>query len=318
MEGEVSQSSEAPSAPSAPQVSEQPVQTETHEVAPQAEPQAQESNEGRPAGFDPVEFSAEQKTRFDRVYGNMKRYETERNEQRELNARLASQLNELVTGQQQIVSHIQTADFIDAESRLNNQRDEAWNKGDVKSWNEANDRINEIKIRKALSERERQQPQPQQQQQPRNIDGRAIVNGAMERGSLDQTSAAVVNSWMGETNPDGNFKRSWVNANDPRNFEASKVAEAVLNSPLFVDKPMMEKLKEIDKRMGMTMPQPSGQNVLPPGNLTRGKPSSNIKLDPKIEQIAVRMKFAGADPKLTSQDHINAWKKATVKHGGQR
>ncbi len=118
---------------------------------------------------------------------------------------------------------------------------------------------------------------------------------------------------MSQTDSSGNLMRPWTQQNHPNNYAAAKEADAVFNSPLFEGKSMAEKLREVDKRMGIQPVQQGGQNVLGAGNLTRGKPNGNIKLDPKIEDIAVKTKFAGRDPKLTPQDHINAWAKAVAK-----
>lgn len=276
--------------------------------------------EGKPAGFDRVEFTPEQQERVNRLYGNMKGYEKNWREQQEVNARLVAQINELVNNQQQIVTHIQTADYADAEQRLAAQREEAWNKGDLKAFNAANDQLMEIKIKKTTAA----QPKPQEQQQPReiqrrSIEGSQVVNGALERGDIQNTDAAFANSWMAETDASGNLLRPWVNASDPRNLKAAKITEGVLNDPDFMNRPLRDKLKEVDRLMGVqTQTQAPAQNVLGAGNLTRGRQNNNIKLDPKIEQIAVRLKVAGNDPKFTAQDHINAWAKAQQKYGRGR
>lgn len=269
----------------------------------------QEQPSGKPEGFDPVELTPQQKARFDRIYGNMKRYENDAKEQRSLNEQLVQEFQRLRVEQNQIVNHLQVTDFADAESRLNSERDAAWNKGDVKAFNEAIDKLTEIKVKKGVAEAQRQnvmphQPVPQQRQ-----------NAAVSP-QITAEDQNIAQAWMSETDNSGNLRRPWTNEYDPRNSLAIAHGDIVFKDPLFANKPIAEKFREIDRRMGLQTQQTNGQSVLGAGNLTRtSKPNNiaSIKLDPKIEDIAVRNKFAGKDPKLTRQDHINAWKKAVVK-----
>lgn len=297
------------SAPSAPVV----VEIQHNNNASNETPVQQENTEqeGKPAGFDRVEFTPEQKARVDRLYGNMKRYESDSKEQRELNQRLVNELTAIQQGQQQIVSHIQGNDYQEAESRYDAERDAAWNKGDLKAFNAANDKIHEIKTKRLLAQ---QQPKPIQQQQPqRDNSGDRIVNRAIDQGEINSVDANIARSWMAETDATGNLKRPWTQGNDPRNYAAALEGQAVFNSPNWSDKPIADKLREVDRRMGLqTQQQTTGQNVLGAGNLTMGKQNNNIKLPPEIEKIAVRTKFGGPKAK-SDQDHIEAWKKAVLK-----
>lgn len=304
---------EAPSAESS-----QPAevtQTEAPAENTQTDAPREAVEDGRPSGFDRVEFTPEQKARVDRIYGNMKRYENDSKELREHNQRLINTVNDLIQGQQQIVSHIHGSDYQAAEGRLQEQRETAWEKGDLKKFNDANDRLMEIKTQRILADRDaKAKPQQQQQQPPRGMGAERLVNTAVERGEISPVDTNIAKSWMSETDANGNMKRSWTSEGDPRNYEAALVGKAVFESPAWADKPMAEKLREIDRRMGVQVQQnSSGQNVLGAGNLTRPRQNNNIKLDPKIEDVAVRTKFAGSDPKLTAQDHINAWAKAVHK-----
>lgn len=308
MEGEAQVSQESIPSPEAPAATEQ---------TPSTENSTDTSTEGKPEGFDRVEFTQEQLSRVNRIYGNMKRYETDSKELREINQKLIETVNQLNTGQQQIVSHLQTSDFTDAESRLKSARQDAWAKGDVNAFNDANDQISEIKVKKALLDSQRRQ-QPEVRQQQPTTDGQALLQRARAAGELNGNEDTTVQAWMGETDQSGNLKRPWTSTGDSRNYAAALEAQSVLNNPLFSNKPLTEKLKEIDRRMGLQTTQTSQTNVLSGGNLTRGKPTSNIKLDPKIEDLAVRMKFAGKDPKLTAQDHVNAWKRAVEKSKGSK
>lgn len=274
-------------------------------------------HEGKPEGFDAVELTPAQQARFDRIYGNMKRYEGDAKELREINQQLIRTVEQLHVGQTQIVSHLQTSDFKEAEAKLMSDRDAAWQRGDMNAYNSASDKINEIKIQKTLTERERAAQQVKQPIQPRGgVNGEQLANAAVHHGDLSPVEANIAKSWMSETDTGGNLKRPWTQPDNPRNQAAALQAQAVFTDPEYAAKPVAEKLREIDRRMGLQTTQSTqGQNVLGAGNLTRGNRNNNInsvKLDPSIEKIAIRTKFGGPDAK-TDQDHVDAWKKAVLK-----
>ncbi len=307
--------------------SEPVVQTETQQTqtendsreASQETQSTQNNDQAKPEGFDPVELTPAQKARFDRIYGNMKRYEGDAKQQKALNEALVVELTNIKNGYGEIVSHLHNTNFKDAETRLSQQRTEAWNKGDLEGYNSANDQLNEIRIKKELAaDRAKQQPRQQQvQQQPRGLDGGRVVDGARDQGTLTPEEASVTHAWIAETDQNGNAKRPWAsNPNDERNYAAALEAQAVFNSPLFANKPIAEKLREVDRRMGIQT-QPARSNVLGAGNLTNGNKPNNIKLDPAIEKIAIRTKFGGPKAK-SDQDHIDAWKQAVAKQGSRK
>lgn len=304
---------EAQVSESTPVENTQPAPSETQEVSRETTQETTEDQESKPSGFDRVEFTPEQKQRVDRIYGNMKRYENDSKEQRALNERLVQTLTDLQQSQHQIVNHLQVSDFQEAEGRLSSERDAAWGRGDINAYNTANDKLNEIKVQKLLSDREkrtqpRQQPVPQK---PSGVNGDRIVNDGLERSTVTNVEANIAKSWMVETDPSGNLKRPWTNESDPRNYAAALEGQAVFNSPQWADKPIADKLREIDRRMGTQNVQ-AGQNVLPAGHLTRPSQNNNIKLSPEIEKIAIKTKFGGPKAK-SDQDHIDAWKKAVLK-----
>lgn len=270
-------------------------------------------HDGKPQGFDRVEFTPEQKSRVDRIYGNMKRYENDSKELREQNQALMKSLEQLYQGQSQIVNHLQTSDFQDAERNLQSQRDQAWKTGDLEGYHKANDQLVEIKSRKAFAENQaRQQPRVQQPIQQPRMSGERMVDTAVQSGEINPVDTNIARSWMAETDAAGNIKRSWTQETDPRNYEAALVGKAVFESPAWVGKPMAEKLREIDRRMGVQPQQQSGQNVLGSGNLTRGNSRSNIKLNDVERNIAIRTKFGGSKAK-SDEDHAAAYLQAKIK-----
>lgn len=293
---------------SAPVVTEAPIETQVTETP------AEQPTEAKPEGFDKVEFTPEQLARVNRIYGNMKRYEGDFKQQKELNDALVREFQTLRQEQSQIVNHLQNSDYKDAETALSQQRTEAWNKGDLDAYNTANDKINQIRIDKGISDKlakSQVRPQPQQQ----GVNGNQVVDRATSQGVLTHDEANITRAWMEETDPMGNFKRPWASdPSDPKNYAAALEAQAVFNSPLYASKPISEKLKEVDRRMGIQTQAPRS-NVLPAGNLTNGIRTNTIKLDPAIEKIAIRTKFGGPKAK-SDQDHIDAWKKAVAKSKG--
>lgn len=306
MEGEAQVSESAPSAtPEAVTSSPETIQ-ESH-----SETTQESSSDGKPSGFDRVEFTPEQQARIDRIYGNMKRYEGDATELKQQNQALMKSLEQLYQSQNQIVSHIQTNDYQEAEKNLQAQRENAWKNGDLDGYHKANDAMVDIRTRKALAEGQKNQPKPPAQQS-QNVSGERLVNTAIDKGEINSVDANIAKAWMSETDTVGNLKRGWTQASDPRNYAAALEAQAVFNSPLYADKSMADKLREIDKRMGLQVPQPSGQNVLGAGNLTRGGKNNNIKLTDVERTIAVRTKFGGSKAK-SDEDHAQAYLQAKIK-----
>jgi hypothetical protein len=310
MEGEIATSQEA--APVDTQTNDAP-QTETAQTS---EQQTQETQQqGKPEGFDPVEFTPEQKARFDRVYGNMKRYEQSARKVPELeqaNQILAEQLKALHENQNKIVTHIQAEDYKSAEQQLKADRQAAWQAGNSQAYDDANDRLRDLSVRRAMAEMQppKQTQIPQQPYMPK-VSGEAVLERATQQGVISQDEATTYRAWMDEADTNGNARRPWINENDPRNGQAAAIGKAVFNSPAMQTKSFGEKLKEIDRLMGIQQPQ-ANQNVLPNGNLTRPKQNNNVKLSDYETKIAIKTKFGG--PKAKSDaDHVEAWRAAKVK-----
>lgn len=305
MEGEVTTTESAPVTTEAPA---EVTQTETV--------QTEQTQEQKPTGFDPVEFTPEQKARVDRIYGNMKRYETAAKKVPELeqaNQVLAEQLRILNDTQGKVINHLQISDFQDAEQQLKTQRQKAWTDGNSALYDESNDKLRDLSVRRALTEMQTQQ-RPQQVVQPqmqmRPVNGEDIINKAVEQGAVTNDEATVYRAWMGESDETGSPKRPWVSEHDPRNMAAASEGRAVFNNPAYTNMSFAQKLQEIDRRMGVKMQQ--GQNVLPGGNLTTPRKNSNVKLTDYEAKIAIKTKFGG--PKAKSEaDHTEAYRQAKIR-----
>lgn len=298
----------------------------TSDPSPQTEPTPEPVQNGaangdaRPAGWDTVEIPPELKPRFGRIYKEMKDYQRDANELRDINRQLLTTVEQLQTTQGEVITHLKAKDFVEAESQLNTQRQQAWDKGDVSGFNAANDRLMEIKARKIAAEMVPAQKTQPVTQQPQNapISGGDFVNMAVQKGLLQQDEATVYKTWASETDENGNLRRPWVNESDMRNSTAAYEGRAVFNNPSYENKPFADKLKEIDRRMGLAnTTQTGGPGVLPAGNLTRGTKTDKVALTPWQETVAVRTKFGGPKAKSDS-DHIEAYRKAVLKTKGGR
>lgn len=292
------------------------------EPAPQADPAPEPAQNGdaRPAGWDTVEIPPELKPRFGRIYKEMKDYQRDANELRDINRQLLTTVEQLQTTQGEVITHLKAKDFVEAESQLNTQRQQAWDKGDVNGFNAANDRLMEIKARKIATEMVPAQNTQSVPQQPQTgpINGASFVDMAVQRGVLQADEGAVYKTWASETDEYGNLRRPWVNQSDMRNSAAAYEGRAVFSNPSYENKPFADKLREIDRRMGMAnTTQAGGPGVLPAGNLTRGTKTDKVPLTPWQETVAVRTKFGGPKAKSDS-DHIEAYRKAVLKTKGGR
>lgn len=293
------------------------VETQTETTAPESiiqQPEVQqekpETNE-KPAGFDKVEFTPEQQARVDRLYGNMKRYETDARELREINSKLIETVSQVQQEQSKVVNHLQIKDYESAENKLKEEARQAYAKGDVDVWMSSTQKIAEIAAKKSIAEFTPRQ-QPQSQQQPRPVSPEDAINLAQQKGDVSSEEANIYRAWVNETDPQGNLKRPWINPQDVRNTTAAFEGRAVFSNPSFQNKPFAERLREIDRRMGMVANVQGGNSVLPAGNLTRGNNTNKVAVSDYEARVAIRTKFGGSKAK-SDDDHVEAWRQAKVK-----
>lgn len=289
---------------------------ELHDSNENNETPSSQTDDSKPDGWQQVEFTPEQQQRFDRLYKQTKENQRIVSEYRKIAKEQSQVIANLERGQQQIVSHIQQDDYSRAEVNLKAQRDAAFTKGDLASFNAANDQLTKINAQRIYDDSVRKnQPQQQVQQnfQPTPQD---LVDNAVEQGEISHDDVNVYKSWASQTDQNGNSLRPWLNTSDMRNHSAAIEGQAVFNNPSFANKSFAEKLNEIDRRMGMANRQ-NGQSVLGGGrNLTTPRQGSNIKLSPQIEKVAVRTKFAG--PGKSDAQHIEAYKTQMAKVRGAK
>lgn len=283
------------------------MEQETQETIEVKEEPKETKTEEKPEGWDQVELTPEQQKRFNRLYGQVKGFERTIKDYEKIMREQSELLDKLDKNQNVIVNHLQETDFVKTEKMLKEQRKEAFNKGDLETYDDLTDKINDIKIQKKLSEKEVKEPRK------KVTSGEDFVNRGIQKGTISEEDLEVYRAWASETDENGNLLRPWVNAADFRSRDAVMEGSAVFNKSSFVNKPFADKLKEIDRRMGIENQRATG-GVLPGGNLTRGKSTNTIKLSPQEEHIALKTRFAG--PGKSSQEHIEAYRKQIAKMRG--
>lgn len=259
-----------------------------------------------------VEFTPEQQKRINTLTKKSSLLERSIQERDDVLRQQSELINELRQGQGQIVDHLRQQNYGDAEAQLKSQRKSAWEKGDIDAVDSINDKLAEIKIQRKI-----QEAQPKQQPVQPKVPTYAAdpVDAAVSRGEISRSDAEVFQAWQNETDMNGNLMRPWVNERDPRNMAAAAEGKAVFSNPSYQQKPFSERLKEIDRRMGLQQQQ-TNQGVLPSGNLTRGGKTSNIKLSSWAEDLAVKTKFAGSGK--SRADHIEAYRAQMAEVRGAR
>lgn len=318
MDGEQEVQSTQSTTPDA--VVSQPANDATTETQPAAEVQSQETTstetEQPNTGYEGknfVDFSPEQLKRVNALTKKASTAEQRAAQAMEVLKQQSDLINELRNGQSQIVNHLQTTNYAEAESQLKSQRKAAYDRGDLDAVDMANDRLADIKIARKTAEIQARANPPRQPQQPNFAPD--PVEAAVQQGSMTRSDADAYQAWVSETDQYGNLVRPWTSERDVRNGAAAAEGKAVFTNPTYQNKPFAERLKEIDKRMGIANKQ-SQQGVLPAGNLTGNSKTSNIKLSAQAESLAVRTKFAG--PGKSNADHIEAYRKQVAEVRGAK
>lgn len=262
------------------------------EQAAEATQETQASNDdGKPAGYDPIDEATatpqQVKERIDYLYRQLKDDKRTLSEYRRVAQQQSQQLAELTNGMGTVVHHLQDKNFADNEAQLAMMRQQAWEKGDSKAYDEINDRLIEIKLNKKLTATQRQvvQPQQQQNQQPQYNNAAEIAQRGVQEGELDVNDARLIAAWQDERDETGNQLRPWAFSNSPLHMQAAAEAAAVWRNPRFAT--TEQKIAEVDRRMGVAK-----RTVSPTvmgANLTNRGKSNKVTLTPKQQEIALRM-----------------------------
>lgn len=310
-----------------------PQATETIDTSEGETQQAQETQQPKSNGFHdrvdlsglPEDIRKPVEARFAHLSSLMRKQETKSSrelaEWRQLAQEQSAAIEELRSGVGVVVDHLQDKSLNESESQLREQMRVAHESGNTMAFIEANEKLAEIKAQKVLLAQQKKatKAQPKQETKSQRVSAGELANESFADGELSAEETTIVNAWIGETDEYGTNLRPWLTGDaerDPSVRRALVEAYAVFDpSSPWANKSIMEKLTEIDRRMGVQR-RASSQAVLG-GQLTTPRKSAKLTLSPAQEKLAVRTKFGG--PKAKSDtDHIEAYRKQLETVKGSR
>lgn len=282
-----------------------------------------EPKDDKPAGYKPVDLSGlppEVKERVDYLYRQVKDNDRTVREYRQIAAEQSRQIQELATGFNGVVTHLQDKNIDDSEETITTQMNAAFERGDNKAYLEAQKKLINLGVEKRIIAEKKTVQQPQQRQQAQPMDAREIANRAQSEGELSPNDYRTTEAWQNEKDESGNFIRPWsrtpdVNNPDPMFVQALTETKAVFTNSRFSGLSYEEKLAEVDRRMGVAK-RVTSQTVTGGGLNGRAK-MSKVTLSPDIEKLAIRTRFGGPKAK-TDAEHIEAYRKQLEKVKGKR
>lgn len=225
----------------------------------------------QPVGTEWTDMSGltpQQKSRFDRIYWNMKEHEQTIGQLRDHSLRLA-----------QVVQEMQSrgADATEAVQRqgLMQRLLTAKETGNIQE---------EVRIQGEMSTLAQRIPRPTQIPIPPAPPNPDIM---------------TVEQWSREVGSDGNFRRPWALEGHPRYQEVYNLVAGLVNNPQLVGNTEAI-LSEVDRRMGSSLARPAGATVMSPGQV-RPQQGEEIALDP--DEIRQAQKF-GMTPKQYADQKV--------------
>lgn len=311
-------------------MSEQAAQSESAnesaEIAVETE-QANNNNEvnanEKPAGYDPVDISdlppEKQKALDDRInylYRQVKDGERTRSEYRNIAQQQSEKINELMSGMGVVVDYLGNKSIEQSIEETRVRMQSAWEKGDVNAYHSEQEKLLDLKADQKVQKSQKSQPLQQKQQQPQRMPSGAsqIAADGVSGGEITQQDADYIGQWQDERDASGQYVRPWA-TNQPADVNqwsteakaALMEAQAILNNPAFARMTIEQKMNEVDRRMGTK--KPSNNQAVMGGTLTTRGKTSNVKLSPQQERIAVKTKFGARDGAKTDADFIAAYRK---------
>lgn len=242
--------------------------------------------------------------RFRHISGQTKReVDKVRREWQEIAAAQSEQIEKLTNGFSNVTTHLQDKSFADTETQLTQAMNTAYEAGDAKAYNDAQRKLVTLNVKRemAQAEAERNKEQPKKEVQP--------------PAEVEAEITPEVRAWQDEVDDAGQQIRPWALPSNPGYRQAYTELLAIKNNPRMEHYNESQIMQELDRRMGMTKPTASRQQVMG-GNLTRGTKPGKLSLNPKAEEIAVRMKLGG--PKATREQHIQAYYKSQLEEAKQK
>lgn len=256
-----------------------------------------------------------------------RRFVSELSEWKKIAEEQSQVIKELQNGVGAVVDHLHDKSLNDAEATIMERLEKAHEAGDTKAFLAAQRDLAKLEAKKTiLEERKAAAPAPKQEKPngqafPRNAGD--MANQAVTDGEIDSEDGRVIGTWQQEKDENGNLVRPWAHSRTPDNptndpyYRRALIETAAVfdeNSP-WADKPVTEKLAEVDRRMGVS--RPSGSQTVMGGSLTTQKRNGKITLTSNQERIAIRTKFGGSKAKSDS-DHIEAYRKQVQESRAKR
>lgn len=275
-------------------------------------------------GYSPVDLSAlpdelrkPVEDRINYMFRQVKDQNRTLGQYRTVAEQQAAQIAELTNGMGQVVNHLTERSFEESESSLTEQLLAAQQSGDAKEFLAINNKLLDLKVKKATAPK--QSPPVNQQPQQRQYNSASeMANTAESEGILSQEETRVVDAWQNQRDGNGQLLRPWAHsndvANDPNYKSVMAEAQAVFSNPRFANLSIDQRLTEVDRRMGLQRGNTvaNGQSVMG-GNLTNNKKSGTIRLSPEQEKIAIRMDVGSKGKPRTDAEKIAAYKDQMVK-----
>lgn len=239
------------------------------------------------------------------------KYSGELNQWRDVAAQQSKLLEELQGGVGAVVDHLQTKSLDDAESQWKAAMRTAFEAGDVNAQMDANDKLIEIRTKKALLKEQQKAQKPQDPQRVETKPNGQYPSSATEiggqglaNGEITQDDVRALEAWQEESDEIGSQLRPWAYKDDPRHQQALIEAVAVFKNPQYSKASFEQKLSEIDRRMGVK--KASNSQKVMGGGLNGVNKTPRLTLSSDIEKLAIRTKFGGPKAK-TDEDHIQAY-----------
>lgn len=249
-----------------------------------------DNNDGRPAGYDPVDFEKatpqEIATRMRYVYRQAK-------DAQEQNTKLKGTIKEMERKLEKISGDIGVQGVDREISHLESQRKEARAAGDDDRVDQISDKIADLRAEKRLSQRNIK---------PDNNQEEPEVNHELER------DRGYVNLWASELTEAGNYVRPWAQPGHPQFKRATDMLNLISTDQRFSHYTLDEKLMILEREMKA---KPSGQGtqtVLTGGNRPTARKGDDDRLSDNEKDVARKM-FRGTKYK-SDEDRFKAYAKA--------
>lgn len=278
-----------------------------------------ENTQAKTGGYDRIDFSklpeevrAEIEPRFHRMYGQVKAQDRKFTEAMDVMRQQSEVIAELQKGVGNVVNHLNTQDFNNAEAKAREDADAAFKRGDSRAYLAATEKVAQLSAQKTVNQTLRQQTQqqqpqqPQQQKQPTNS-ARDVANRAAQQGLLDPADVSAFEAWQEERDNTGNLVRPWTKRETAgEGFDAALMRSAsVFADPKYKNASIEQKLEAVDRMMGLDRQSPT-QNVMG-ANLTAKAKTNNVKISADMEKVLNHLKPRGSKAK-NAPDPI-AWYK---------